>query len=211
MGSLCCCIVTCAHLGNCAGHWIATLTAPLLFTSGPVMYETVLHSCETSPVGWMGTDLWQCALIVLPHWNTRLLPPWPAIPLSHIILTLREPVLAYPNNAERQARERRVSILKSLSWFDHNSKMRGLDSNLRSSNSKFPYLPLWEVDALTHSATPTGLRPSYGTGVLFWEVTWCCLQCWCRCSSALLINPMSTNQDTYRVRPYGFWPRGSCL
>ena len=28
----------------------------------------------------------------------------------------------YPNNAERQARERQVSILKSLVWFDQGGK-----------------------------------------------------------------------------------------
>ena len=32
--------------------------------------------------------------IVLDHWNTRPLELWAAIPLSHIILTLSQPVLA---------------------------------------------------------------------------------------------------------------------
>ena len=30
--------------------------------------------------------------IVPAHWKTRPLAPWPAIPLSHIILTLSKPV-----------------------------------------------------------------------------------------------------------------------
>ena len=45
------------HLGNDTGHRTATMMAPLLHTSGPVRYEAVLHSCGTSPVGGMGTDL----------------------------------------------------------------------------------------------------------------------------------------------------------
>ena len=69
-----------AHLGNGTGHRTATMTAPLLLTSGPVMYETVLHSGGTSPVG--RRDVYQLVtvqthgnLIVLPHWNTRLPAP----------------------------------------------------------------------------------------------------------------------------------------
>ena len=58
MRSLYCCIVACAHLGNCTGRRTVTMIAPLLFTSGPVRYEAVLHSCGTSPVGrGVGTDL----------------------------------------------------------------------------------------------------------------------------------------------------------
>ena len=41
--------------------------------------------------------------------------------------------LPYPNNDECQARKWQVSILKSLVWLD--SKMRGPDLNLRSSDS----------------------------------------------------------------------------
>ena len=57
MGSLYCCIVACAHLGNGTGRRTATLVAPLLLTSGPLRYEAVLQSCGTSPVGGGGTDL----------------------------------------------------------------------------------------------------------------------------------------------------------
>ena len=49
------CIVACAHLGNSTGHRTATLAAPLLFNSGPLRYENVLHSCGMSLGG--GTDL----------------------------------------------------------------------------------------------------------------------------------------------------------
>ena len=38
-------------LGNSTGHRTATMTAPLPLTSGPVMYEAVLRSCRTNPVG----------------------------------------------------------------------------------------------------------------------------------------------------------------
>ena len=44
MGSSYRCIVACAHLGNGRGRTTTT-------TSGPVRYQTVLHSCGTSPVG----------------------------------------------------------------------------------------------------------------------------------------------------------------
>ena len=57
MGSSYRCIVACAHLRNNTGRRTATMAAPILFTSGLVKYEAVLHSCGTSPVGGMGTDL----------------------------------------------------------------------------------------------------------------------------------------------------------
>ena len=40
--------------------------------------------------------------------------PWPDIRPTHIILTLSQPVLPYPNNAKCQAKKRQVSILKLL-------------------------------------------------------------------------------------------------
>ena len=65
-----------------------------LASSGLTRYEAVHHGYGTSPLEGRGcTDLGQCALMVT-HWNIR--PPvlWPAIPLSWIILTLNEPVIA---------------------------------------------------------------------------------------------------------------------
>ena len=46
-----------AYLGNGTSHRTATMTAPLLLTSGPERYEAVLHSCWASPVGGTGIDL----------------------------------------------------------------------------------------------------------------------------------------------------------
>ena len=47
------CVALClldAYLGNSTGCRTVTMTAPLLITSGPLRYEAVLHSCETSPI-----------------------------------------------------------------------------------------------------------------------------------------------------------------
>ena len=41
MGSLYRCIVAFTHLGNSTGRTTATMTAPLLLTSGPVRYEAL--------------------------------------------------------------------------------------------------------------------------------------------------------------------------
>ena len=46
-----------AQLGKGTGHRTATMMAPLLLTIGPVRYEAMLHSCWSSPVGGMGTDV----------------------------------------------------------------------------------------------------------------------------------------------------------
>ena len=46
MGCLCRFIVA-----RCTGRKTATMTAPLLLTSGTVRYVAVFHSCGTSPVG----------------------------------------------------------------------------------------------------------------------------------------------------------------
>ena len=43
---------------------------------------------------WFVTVCTHGNVIVLPYWDTRPLAPWPAIPLSHTILTLRQLVLA---------------------------------------------------------------------------------------------------------------------
>ena len=56
-GSLYCCTVACAHLENITGRRNVVMATPLLLTSGPVRYETVLHSCGTSPVGGGGVRL----------------------------------------------------------------------------------------------------------------------------------------------------------
>ena len=49
----------------------------------------------------MLTDLWQCALLVLPHWEIKLMAQWPIIPHSHIMPdtapTLPCPLLLLPS------------------------------------------------------------------------------------------------------------------
>ena len=67
-----------AHLWNSTCCRTATLTAPLLLTSGLLRHETVLHSYGTNPQQGWGTTCDSAnsrQLIVLPHWNTRLLAP----------------------------------------------------------------------------------------------------------------------------------------
>ena len=73
----------------------ATMMAPLLLlTSGSVRCEAVLHSCGTKPVGgWVPTcdsahswGLYSAASLGHQAIDT--------VPLSHIILTVSEPVLA---------------------------------------------------------------------------------------------------------------------
>ena len=52
--------------------------------------------------------------IVLPHWEIKLVAPWPNwVTLSWHWAHQSPP---YPTNAERQVRKRQVSILKSLVW-----------------------------------------------------------------------------------------------
>ena len=58
-----------------------------------------LAKCESVVVGGRGlyrvvTVHTHSDFIVLPHWETRLQVPCPEIPLSHIILSLSQPVLA---------------------------------------------------------------------------------------------------------------------
>ena len=77
--------------------------------------------------------------------------PWPAISLSHIILTLTDWVnqpLPYPNNAQCQTRKRQVPILKSLVWLDQGSNQLGPDSNPQGPDSLIFQLPAWETGAL---------------------------------------------------------------
>ena len=70
--------------------------------------------------------------------------PWPTIPLSRIIWANQS--LPYPNNAEHQAREQQVSILKSLFWLNQDSKTAR--SRLEPTTFKFPFLPEREAGAL---------------------------------------------------------------
>ena len=96
MGTLYHSIVACAHLGNGSGHRTARLAAPLILTNSLVRYETMLHSCGTSPVrGYrLVTVCTHSDFIVLPHWDTRPPASRLTIPLSHIILAPSQLVLA---------------------------------------------------------------------------------------------------------------------
>ena len=91
IGSLYCCIVACAHLGNGTGHRTATLAAPQLLMK---LCFTVVGQTQSGDGYWLVTVHTYDNFILLPHWNSRPQAPWSAILLSHIILTLSEPVLA---------------------------------------------------------------------------------------------------------------------
>ena len=60
--------------------------------------------------------------------------------------------LSYPNNAERQARKWKVSVLKSLIWLDS----QGPDSNLWGSDSQIFQDGKWTLYSFGHIS---GLRP----------------------------------------------------
>ena len=89
-------------------------------------------------------------VIVLPHWETKLPAPWPAIPLRHIILTLSQPVLPYPNNAECQTRKRQAPILKSSVWLNHVSNLQAWGSNLWSSDYPISQNGRWALYSFGH-------------------------------------------------------------
>ena len=67
---------------------------------------------------------------MLPHWDNDLLSH--SVTLSWHWANQSSP---YPNNAERQAHERQVSILMSLVWLNQGSNLQGLDSNHQGSDS----------------------------------------------------------------------------
>ena len=59
------------------------------------LFVVILHASNTKSHISMGNNLWLSThgdSIVLPHWKTRPPTPWSDIPLSHIILTLIQPV-----------------------------------------------------------------------------------------------------------------------
>ena len=64
--------------------------------------------------------------------------------------------MSYPNNAERQAREREVSILKPLVSLDQGSKTAR--SSLGHATFRFPDLPEQEADALFIQSVSNFLR-----------------------------------------------------
>ena len=101
--------------------------------------------------------------------------------LSHLVTLFwhwtNQP-LPYLNNAERQAREQQVSILKSFVWC-HQS-LKTARSEFESGTFGFPDLPEREVDALLIQPPRLVLKQmdghlvnglTYGRWVVIWEVT----------------------------------------
>ena len=73
----------------------------------------------------MGTNsITHGIFIVPPQWETRWPAPWSEIPLRQV-LTLRQPVLPYPNNAKYLTRKRQIYVLKSLVGCDQGSNLSG--------------------------------------------------------------------------------------
>ena len=99
------------------------------------------HSCETSPVGGGRyrpvTVHTHGDFIVLPHWNTRPVAPWSAIPLSCIILILSQSNRICPILIMLSARLGSDKYQFEGHWFDSTRvrKLWGLDSNPRPSDS----------------------------------------------------------------------------
>ena len=89
-------IVACEHLGNGTGRRTVTLAAPLLVVRGGMsLYFTVIGQAQWRMGGYrLVTVHLHGDLIVLSHWDIMPPAPWPAIPLSLIILPLSWPVLA---------------------------------------------------------------------------------------------------------------------
>ena len=114
------------------------MTAPLLLINSLVRYEAVLRSCGTSlesvcvcggggPTCDSAHTWWLNSAASLEHQATSTMTCYPT--QSYYPETANKS-LPYPNNAERPARKRQVSILKSLVWLN-----QALDSNPRSSDS----------------------------------------------------------------------------
>ena len=115
-------------------------------------------------VGGVGlwAHLWQCALMATLDCCFTAQPGHPHHALLSLWVTLSwhwaNQFLPYPNNAEHQAREWQVSILKSLVWFDQDLKTWRPDSkswpsdSLISQNRKWALLlirPPWLVQWLS--------------------------------------------------------------
>ena len=99
---------------------------------GMKLYFTVVGQAMWGDEYQLVTECTHGDFIVLPYWYTRPLTPWPTIPLSRIILRLSQPVLIMPS-AKRGSDKYQFKS----HWFDSTRvrKLRGLDSNLRPSDS----------------------------------------------------------------------------
>ena len=70
------------------------------------------------------------------HHDMRSNSSFIILTLSQPVLALSYPILSYPNNAERRARNHIISIFKSLVWFDQGFNPRGLDSPISKNRRR---------------------------------------------------------------------------
>ena len=88
--------------------------------------------------------------IVLLHWDTKPLAPWPVIPLSQVVLTLSQPVLIMPS-----ARLGSGKYQFQSHWFD-SIRVRNCEVQIRTSELWIPRSSRMGGRRSTHVATPTG-------------------------------------------------------
>ena len=119
----------------------AALVAPLA-SSGLVRCEAVLHGYGTSPLEGGVVPIcdsthswWLYSAASLQHQATCIITCYPT--QSHYPYTEQTRPCAILIT-DRKTMEWQVSILKSLVWLDQDSKMWGLDSNPRPSDSGSP-------------------------------------------------------------------------
>ena len=123
------------------------MTAPLLFTSAPVRYETVLHSCERTLVGARALTCdsvhswWLYSATSLEHQATGTMTCDPTLS-QYPATEPTSPVLPYPNNAKRQTNINFKVIGLTRPVFETTSSI------CEPETFRFPDLPEWEVDAL---------------------------------------------------------------
>ena len=110
----------------------------------------MLHSCGTSLVGGQVPTCdsahwwWLYSAASLEHQAASIMTCYPN--QSHLSWYWVNQSLPYTNNAERQAREQQVSILKSLVWLDQG--LNTVRSGLKLTTFRFPDLPEQRADAL---------------------------------------------------------------
>ena len=100
---------------------------------------------------WLVTVRTHGHSIVLAHWDTRPSAPRPAVPHSHLMLIVHQPVFMLSwLYTECQARKRWVSILQSLGWLDQGSKSKGQDFSPCGSDSLIFQHGRWALYSFSH-------------------------------------------------------------